>query len=74
MDDEARAGAAQRRLMFLLVAVSAAQALLWSVSIAREFGVLRAVLAVVFIGLAIGGVIVLARERGTRPPARHPEE
>jgi len=68
MKDEVRVGATHRRLMFLLVAVSAAQAVLWSVSSVRDFAVLSAVLAVAFIGIAIVGVIVLVRERGKRRP------
>jgi len=58
----------QRRLLILLLAVAAAQALLWSVSSITDSGVLRGVLAVVFIGIAIGGVIVLARDRGKPRP------
>jgi hypothetical protein len=68
MKGEVRAGTRHRRLTIFVVAVSAAQALLWSVSSARDFGVLRAVLAVAFIGITIVGVIVLVRERGHQRP------
>ena len=66
MKDEGRLGTTQRRLWILLVVVSVAQALLWGVGSIGDSGVVRAVLAVAFIGIAICGVIVLSRERGKR--------
>jgi hypothetical protein len=68
MKGEVRTGTRHRRLTIFVVAVSAAQALLWSVSSARDFGVLRALLAVAFVGITIVGVIVLVRVRGHQRP------